>query len=197
MDSNDTLKALTAKPFSAPPPPPPPLQQEDPMPEPPPSLPPVTMSAPVVATPKGRPVGLRLLAAGLGLVLVALFLHHRAPHPAKSTASKVLAVDASPRAARLPLVLLAPPTETTTPLASVPAVPPPAPAAAPKNGYVQTFASASGKPVFIDGTRVGSGGTRIETTCGKHLVAVGSGKPKAVVIPCNFTSVTVGSPDGT
>ena len=65
------------------------------------------------------------------------------------------------------------------------------------NGVLRTFAVAAGQPVYVDGRQVGVGGPRIATSvCGKHSVVVGSGKPKTVDIPCNGTSVTVGTPDG-
>lgn len=70
--------------------------------------------------------------------------------------------------------------------------------ASPKgDGVLQTFAAGKGKPVFVDGQRVGTGGTQITTACGRHSVAVGTGKAKSVDIPCNGSPVTVGSPDGT
>jgi hypothetical protein len=192
--SNDALKALTAKPFAASAPPPPRLEA----PEPPPSCPPMTISEAAADPPRARDrmawlVGLGFLAA-LGLGGLVVFPHHQQ----RVGQSKIALAGASLKAPSTQLVLVRPASEAilaaTTPVVAPPIVPPPVV----KLGAVQTFAAASGKPVYVDGTQVGVGGTRIETACGKHSASVGTGKPKQVLIPCNvWTPVTVGSPDGT
>jgi hypothetical protein len=63
-------------------------------------------------------------------------------------------------------------------------------------GTIQTFAVGAGKPVFLDGKQIGTGGSHIKAACGKHSVSVGSGKAKTYDIPCNGTPMTVGTPDG-
>jgi hypothetical protein len=69
------------------------------------------------------------------------------------------------------------------------------PAAKKGDGTLQTFAAGKGQPVYVDGTQVGVGGTRIKTSCGMHQIAVGTAKAKIVDVPCDGT-ITVGSPDG-
>jgi hypothetical protein len=65
------------------------------------------------------------------------------------------------------------------------------------NGTIRTFAAGNGKPVYVDGKQVGVGGGKITTTCGHHNVSVGTGHAKSVDIPCNGSTLTVGTPDGT
>ncbi len=64
-------------------------------------------------------------------------------------------------------------------------------------GAIQTFAAGAGKPVFLDGKQIGTGGSHLKAACGKHSISVGSGKAKAYDIPCSSTAITVGTPDGT
>lgn len=64
------------------------------------------------------------------------------------------------------------------------------------SGSVRTFAAGNGKPVYVDGKQVGVGGSKITTACGHHMVAVGTGHARGVEIPCNGSTITVGSPDG-
>ena len=63
-------------------------------------------------------------------------------------------------------------------------------------GAIQTFAAGAGKPVFLDGKEIGTGGSRIKAACGKHSISVGSGKAKTYDVPCSGTLITVGTPDG-
>jgi hypothetical protein len=65
-------------------------------------------------------------------------------------------------------------------------------------GWVRTFAAGNGKPITVDGHVIGTGGsTPAKTTCGKHAIAVGSGRAHTYNVPCNNSVITVGSPDGT
>jgi hypothetical protein len=50
--------------------------------------------------------------------------------------------------------------------------------------------------VYVDGKQVGYGGGKITTACGHHMVSVGTGHARSVDIPCNGTTITVGTPDG-
>jgi hypothetical protein len=165
------------------------------------------------------------LAAALGLVVVAAgvgFFVYRANQRDQAVAAtdaprKGLASGDANSKAVTPLTLAvttATPTATPTVTGTATATPTttsggvsslfgddddakPAAPAGKADGVLQTYAAASGKPVYVDGTRVGAGGSKIKTACGKHLVGVGTGKSKIVNIPCNGTPVTVGSPDGT
>ena len=93
------------------------------------------------------------------------------------------------------LVTIAAPTATaTTHKVASSNVATPAPVV--RYGTIQTFAVGSGKPVFLDGKQIGTGGSHIKAACGKHSVSVGSGKAKTYDIPCNGTPMTVGTPDG-
>jgi hypothetical protein len=65
------------------------------------------------------------------------------------------------------------------------------------NGSLRTFAAGNGKPVYVDGKQVGFGGAKITTVCGRHNVSVGTGHARSLEIPCNGTTITVGTPDGT
>jgi hypothetical protein len=64
-------------------------------------------------------------------------------------------------------------------------------------GSLRTFAAGNGKPVYVDGKQVGFGGAKITTACGRHNVSVGTGHARSIDIPCNGTTITVGTPDGT
>jgi hypothetical protein len=64
-------------------------------------------------------------------------------------------------------------------------------------GSIRTFAIGNGKPVYVDGKQIGVGGSKLTTTCGRHSVSVGTGHAHSVDIPCNGTTITVGTPDGT
>ena len=65
-----------------------------------------------------------------------------------------------------------------------------------QTGSIRTFAIGNGKPVYVDGKQVGVGGGKLTTACGHHTVAVGTGHAKSVDIPCNGSTITVGTPDG-
>jgi hypothetical protein len=94
-------------------------------------------------------------------------------------------------------VITATATATATPtqkMTSMAAAPPPVV----RYGAIQTFAAGAGKPVFLDGKQIGTGGSHLKAACGKHSIAVGSGKAKTYDIPCSGnTAITVGTPDGT
>ena len=64
------------------------------------------------------------------------------------------------------------------------------------SGTIRTFAAGSGKAVFIDGHLAGIGPGPLKTTCGRHSIVVGEGKARSFNVPCDGSTITVGSPDG-
>jgi hypothetical protein len=164
-----------------------------------------TSGAPVWAALIGMAAVFFLAAAGGGI----FYALHRAANNTESAASTseptVAATTTSePQQVTLtttsdPVVTTIAPTATATqkvtPSITSPQVQTQAPVV--RYGTIQTFAVGTGKPVFLDGKQIGTGGSRIKAACGKHAVSVGSGKAKTVDIPCNNgTPFTVGTPDG-
>ncbi|HSQ62748.1 MAG TPA: hypothetical protein VLM85_06020, partial [Polyangiaceae bacterium] len=64
------------------------------------------------------------------------------------------------------------------------------------SGTLRTFAAGSGKAVFVDGHLAGIGPGPLKTTCGRHSIVVGEGKARSFNVPCDGSTITVGSPDG-
>ena len=164
---------------------------------PPVAVAPNTTSAPVWAALIGM-AAVFFLAAAVGGIFYAL---HRASATAtESVASTSVAptVTNEPEQVTLvpesnPVAIVAP-TTTATQKVTAPVITTPAPVV--RWGAIQTFAAGAGKPVFLDGKQIGTGGSRIKAACGKHSVSVGSGKARTYDIPCNGTPLTVGTPDG-
>lgn len=173
---------------------------------PPASLAPVaattSMSAPVWAALIGMAAVFFLAAAGGGI----FYALHRAASTTESVASTnatvpAVATTSEPEQVTLtttsePIEIITPPTTMTATTQKTPHVAVAAPPPVVRYGAIQTFAAGNGKPVFLDGKQIGTGGSRIKAACGKHSVSVGSGKAKTYDIPCSGTPLTVGTPDG-
>jgi hypothetical protein len=187
------------------------------------SLPPVAYASvpppPVVTTTStsGTPVWAALIGMGAVFLLAAagggIFyaIHRATSETTESAASTSVAVTTTtttttsePQQVTVTptteLALVAAPTTTTTTTTTTAtqkvtstAIATPAPV---RYGTIQTFAVGAGKPVFLDGKQIGTGGSHIKAACGKHSVSIGSGKAKTYDIPCNGTPLTVGTPDG-
>jgi len=128
---------------------------------------------------------------------VVLFMHRS--HAETELASTTTVTTAEPETVTLTPTVTATATVTATPTATPTVTAPSAPlvvAAQPKLGAVQTWAVGNGKPIYVDGKQVGVGGARVKTACGKHAVAVGTGRAKTYDIPCNGAAIVVGTPDG-
>jgi hypothetical protein len=99
-----------------------------------------------------------------------------------------------------PIATLETPTRRESSHVTAPAIVTAAPArpqAQPQGqGTLQTFAIATGRPIFVDGKQIGVGGGHLKTTCGRHSISVGAARARNVDVPCNGT-ITVGTPDGT
>jgi hypothetical protein len=65
------------------------------------------------------------------------------------------------------------------------------------SGTIRTFAAGSGKAVFVDGHLAGIGPGPLKATCGRHTIVVGESKARTFNVPCDGSTITVGSPDGT
>lgn len=143
-----------------------------------------------------------VVAAAIGLIVyrahedeVAAAAVTVAPPPPVETAAAVTApplVTATPTAtananANANANAHAAPTATTRSALRAPA--------AVATGILRTFAAGTGKPISVDGRQIGYGGSGPTTTCGKHSIAVGTGRARTYDVPCNG-SITVGSPDG-
>ena len=135
--------------------------------------------------------GVFFFAAAAGGIFYAL---HRAAPETTTSAVAITTTEPEP----VTLVAASDPVTITTAKAA-PTTPKVATVAPPvtRYGAIQTFAAGAGKPVFLDGKQIGTGGSRIKAACGKHSVVVGAGKAKTVDIPCSGTPITVGTPDGT
>ena len=180
------------------------------------SFPPVAYASvppPSVAPPPAAPSSAPLWAALIGMAAVFClaavgggisYALHRASAttesaastnvtPATTTTSEPEQVTLTPTTTAAPVTNAAPTATTTHKVAtSTVAAPPPVV----RYGTIQTFAVGAGKPVFLDGKPIGTGGSHIKAACGKHSVSVGMGKAKTYDIPCNGTPITVGTPDG-
>ena len=197
---------------------PPPKQPESLLPVAYPSMPPASI-APVAPSKSNAP----LLAALVGMAAVFFFAAvgggiFYAIHRASSSTTESLASTSAPSVETSAPVATSEPREVTltptaevdtvavaAPVATTTATSTPkttvviaaAPAAVVRYGTIQTFAAGSGKPVFLDGKQIGTGGGHLKAACGKHSVSVGSGKAKTYDIPCSGNAITVGTPDGT
>lgn len=165
-----------------------------------PSVPPPASLAPVAATTSvGAPVWAALIGMAAVFFLAAVgggifYALHRAASTTESVASTNATVPAVATTSE-PIEIITPTTTTATtqktPHAAVAAPPPVV-----RYGAIQTFAAGNGKPVFLDGKQIGTGGSHIKAACGKHSVSVGSSKAKTYDIPCSGIPLTVGTPDG-
>ena len=166
---------------------------------PPPPVVTTTTSAPVWAALIGMAAVFFLAAAGGGIFYA---LHRASATTTESVASTSVAptVTATSEPEPVTLTTTTGPIEIDTPTATTTQKTPRVAVAAPppvvRYGTIQTFAAGAGKPVFLDGKQIGTGGARIKAACGKHSVSVGSGKAKTYDIPCSGTPITVGTPDG-
>ena len=177
------------------------------------SLPPVAYASfpppPVVATSTSTPVWAALIGMAAVFFLAAVgggifdALHRATSEATESVASTSPSVTATPEPREVtltttttsePVVTNVAPTVTATQKAAPVVVATQAPVA--RYGAVQTFAAGAGKPVFLDGKQIGTGGSRLKAACGKHSISVGSGKAKTYDVPCSGTPITVGTPDG-
>ena len=175
------------------------------------SLPPVAYpSMPPPAAPVATSSSTPMWAALIGMAAVFFFaaigggifyaLHRSANETTESAASTSIATTATSEPQQVTvsptteLVTIAAPKATATQKVSSNTVATPAPVV--RYGAIQTFAVGAGKPVFLDGKQIGTGGSRIKAACGKHSVSVGAGKAKTYDIPCSGTPLTVGTPDG-
>ena len=154
-------------------------------------------NAPIWAAVAGM-TGVFLIAAIAGGVL--LFTHRdRADAEVTSTVANATTTatvtTAEPEAVTLTPAITVTTTATAAPVTTAPAAPIVV-AAPPKLGMVQTWAVGNGKPIYVDGKQVGVGGGRVKAVCGKHSVAVGTGRAKTYDIPCNGAAIVVGTPDG-
>jgi hypothetical protein len=174
----------------------------------PPAPPAVTSgtSAPVWAAVIGMAAVFFFAAIGGGIFYA---LHRSASETTESVASQSIAVattsepeqvtlttTSDPIAVTTPVVI----TTTTTATTSAPQKITPFVAAPPplvRYGTIQTFAAGAGKPVFLDGKQIGTGGSHLKAACGKHSISVGAGKARTYDVPCTgSTAITVGTPDG-
>jgi hypothetical protein len=156
-----------------------------------------TSSAPVWAAMIGMAAVFVLAAAGGGIFYA---VHRASATTTESLASQSVTVTTTSEpehvtvAPTTELVAMPTPASTKTQKVASQSVATPAPVV--RYGAIQTFAAGAGKPVFLDGKQIGTGGSRIKAACGRHSVSVGSSKAKTVDIPCSGTPLTVGTPDG-
>jgi hypothetical protein len=171
------------------------------MPPPPPVVATSTSGTPVWAAVIGMAAVFFLAATGGGIFYALHRATNEATESVASTSTAVTTTTSEPQPVTVTpttdLVTIPAPTVTATATQKVtsPMVATPAPAV--RYGAIQTFAVGNGKPVFLDGKQIGTGGSRIKAACGKHAVSVGSSRAKTYDIPCNGgTPLTVGTPDG-
>ena len=155
-----------------------------------------TSNAPIWAALVGVVAVFGIAVLGVGAFLLRAHLRHAAEDADTTTATTAPAdtTTTADTATAAPV-----PTETQLePLAlAAPSATVHAHAAPRGNGMLQTFAVGRGKTILVDGKSVGVGGSRVKVACGRHSIAVGSGKARSYEVPCNGSTITVGTPDGT
>ena len=174
-----------------------------------PSIPPASLPPPAVATTTSAPVWAALIGMAAVFFLAAVgggifYALHRASSTTESLASTNATPEATSEPEQVTLTTTSEPIEIVAPTTTAtaqstqktPRVAVATPAPVVRYGTIQTFAVGAGKPVFLDGKQIGTGGSHIKAACGKHSISVGSSKAKTYDIPCNGPAITVGTPDG-
>ena len=173
-----------------------------------PSYPPVALPPPPAARKSEAGVwaaviglsGVFAIAAVLGAVFLIRAHHTTDADPDTDTATATATATDTPTATATATDTATAPAPAATdiePLKVAPSATVHAAPAAPRgHGFLQTFAIGHGKTITVDGKPAGVGGSHVKVACGKHSIAVGSGRARSYDVPCNGSVITVGTPDG-